>query len=60
METQVGNGLIKVRKIRSIVLYHETSIWIPWISYEIMIVNLAYETYHEQVHSINVDHDSQC
>ena len=49
-KTWGGNELIKSRKIRSIVLYHETSCGI-------MALNLVYENYHERVHSINVSHD---
>ena len=57
---QEGNELIKIRKIRSIVLYHETSIQIPWFSYEIMAVNLVYENYHTFNIFFHTDMRSHC
>ena len=53
-----GNGLIKIRKIVSVVLYQET-IQIPWFSFRIMAVNLVYENYHEQVPSLNLDNSQR-
>ena len=57
---QEGNELIKIRKIRSIVLYHETSIQVPWFSYEIMAVNLVYENYHTFNIFFHTDVRSHC